>query len=471
MDEKLSLKAKALKFFLLFLAAMIVLTFVSRGIYVYRLPRVSASNAENQSLSFTVNCSGILESSVKLPVVTLPDLRIAEVCVKSGDTAEAGDKLLQFDTGYLEETIRKLEAEIGSEIESNPDLYTEARKIPVFTQPGLRISEVCVKRGASVNSGDILLRFDRTYLNEYICRLEAEMESDILTREDYYAAESYSAAEILTYSIDEKQRQLDKYLSISANGGAVYSDISGIITDVRAETGGLTDDAAVFLITDESEESCVSYYIKEKQRRLEEYRQLLAQGAAVFVKTDAEISEVLVSAGGFTNESAAFLIADMTDGLYFSANISEEDTKRISVGDMVTLSFRNGNIRLENCEIASIASTDTEGVYRLEIPLEKSELTVGEIGQLTVTAMSAERYICVPLEAVHTETGQSCVYIIEEKEGFLGTEYYVKKQNIRIAEQNERYAAVEDSGINESDSIVTYATKDLYDGDTVRMAG
>lgn len=470
MDEKLSLKTKILKYFLLFLAAMLVMTFVSRGVYTYRLPRVSASYAKNQSLSFTVNCSGTLESSVKLPVVTLPDLRIAEICVKPGDNAEAGDKLLQFDIDYLEETIRRLEAEIESEIENGSDLYNEARKIPVFTQPGLRVAEVCVKRGDTVNSGEILLRFDFTYLNEYIYRLQAEIDADILTREDYYASESYNAAEILSCSIDEKQRQLDKYLSISENGGVLYSDVSGIITEVRAETGGLTDDTAAFLMTDVSE-GCISHSIEEKQRRLEEYRQLLEQGAAVYVKTDAEISEVLVSAGGFTNESAAFLIADMAEGLYFSANISEEEAKRISVGDMVTLSFRNEKIRLENCEIASIASADAEGVYRLEIPLERSELTVGEIGQLTVTVMSEERYICIPLEAIHTETGQSCVYIVEEREGFLGTEYHVKRKNIHIAEQNERYAAVEDSGIKETDSIVTYATKELYDGETVRIAG
>ncbi|MDE7120611.1 MAG: biotin/lipoyl-binding protein [Oscillospiraceae bacterium] len=131
MNEKI--KAKSLKSFLLFLATMFVMTFVSRGIYANSIPRVSAVSVTNQALSQTVECSGTLETNRNQPVLLPPELLISEVYVKPGDKVKAGDLLLRFDTGYLSEKITDLEAEIQAEQESNSDFYQSKNEIPIFT--------------------------------------------------------------------------------------------------------------------------------------------------------------------------------------------------------------------------------------------------------------------------------------------------------------------------------------------------
>lgn len=465
MDEKI--KTKSLKLFLAFLGAMVVMTFVSRGIYANNLPRVSAVSMTNQALSQTVKCSGSLETSRNQPVLIPPELLISEVYVKPGDALKAGDLLLQFDMEYLSEKIAALEAELQAEQKSNPDFYQSEKETPIFTQPGLRISEICVKAGDTVAVGDILMKLDFHYLLDYINQLEADLNASLLTRDSYNQAEDYRSAEILNYSIEEKQKTLQKYRDIYAYSGVIYCQNPGVITSVAAVTGGMTGETAIFIVSENPE---ISYAVQEKQSRLAEYRLLAEQNACIQSQSDGIVTDVHVHAGEFSANTSAFLMADSLTGLYFSANITEEDARLLSVGDLVNLSFRNGRIQKGECKITSVMPAEANGMYRIEIPMEQSELTYGEIGQLTVNILSEERYDLIPLDAIHTEDMQKYIFVIEEREGFLGTEFHVKKRIVNVVGQNDRYAAIRDSGISTSDKIVGYSTKDLSDGQTVRMA-
>lgn len=345
-EKQTTLKTKALKYFLLFLAAMAVLTFVSRGIYAYKLPRVTVTNMRNTTLNNQIKASGTAQASKEFPLYAVPELRIAEVCVKNGDTIANQDVLLKYDTDYLE---------------------------------------------------------------NYIEKLSQQIKADTLTRSDYYAAQAWNSAKILTFQIEDN---------------------------------------------------------KEK---LETYQQLLDNGAVMLSQTNGMITEVKVNVGDFTGETAGFIVADISKNLYFSGQITEEQSKLIFAGDLVNLTFKNGRVRLKDCKIKSILAMDSDEAYHMEIPLDTSEVTIGEVGQMSATIMSEERYDCIPLEAIHKNGEQSYIYLIEESEGFLGTEYHVSARNVKVEEQNDSYAAVLDSGLNSKDQIVLYANKKLYDGQIVRM--
>lgn len=348
MKEKITYKSKAMKLFLLFLAAMGIMSLVSRGIYASRIPKVSTVSMVNQALSFKVECSGTLKTSKEFPIFALPELRISEICVRQGDKVESGDVLIRFDSEYLED---------------------------------------CIKR------------------------LENELETDRLTRLDYGNAQAWNSIKMLDISMDAKKEKLEKYKVLLENKAELTSKTNGVITDVR------------------------------------------------------------VGSGDITGETAVLLIADASADLHFSTDISKEDTERISVGDLVTLKFRNGKVKMNNCEISVINAMDNEDFYRLEINMEPSELTIGEIGTMAITVLSEQKYDCIPIEAVHTnnDSMKSYVYVLEESEGFLGTEYHAVKKDIDIADKNEKYAAAENLGISRNDKIVSFSNKDIFDGDIVRI--
>lgn len=346
MDEKqITLKTKALKYFLRFLAVMLVLTFASRAIYAYQLPRVLVTSMKHTTLNYQIKSNGTVQTTNELPLYAVPELRIAEVCVKNGDTVAEGDVLLKYDTAYLE---------------------------------------------------------------DYIAKLSRQIETLTLTRSDYYTAQAWNNAKILTFQIEDEQKKLETYQKVLDDGAVMTSTANGMICSVN------------------------------------------------------------VTAGNFTGETAGFLIADLSQDLYYTAEITEEESELLFAGDLVNLSFRGGNVMLSDCEIQSVNKI-SDGVYMVEIPLAPSEVTIGEIGQMSVKVMSDERYDCIPLEAVHENGEQHYVYLVEEAEGFLGTEYHISVRNVVVTEQNDSYAAVQDSGLTSEDKIVIYTNKELYEGQVVRM--
>lgn len=347
MEEKQNtLKTKTLRYFLIFIAAMLIMTFISRAIYVYQLPRVTVTNMRFTALNYQIKSSGTVQTTNELPLYAVPELKVAEVCVKSGDTAKKDDVLLKYDTAYLE---------------------------------------------------------------EYIAKLSRQIETDTLTRSDYYSAQAWNSAKILTFQIEDEQKKLEIYQQLLDNGAVMLSQANVVIIDVK------------------------------------------------------------VNAGDFTGETACFTIADSSQNVCFSGEITKEESKMISVGDLVSLSFRKGSIIIEDCEIKSVTAADTDDIYKVEIPLDTDEVTIGEIGQMSVKVVSEDKYDCIPLEAIHKKGNQNYIYLAEESEGFLGTEYHISVRNVVVTEQNDSYAAVQDSGLTSEDKIVIYTNKELYEGQVVRM--
>lgn len=345
MDKKqITLKTKALRYFLKFLAVMLILTFVSRAIYSYYLPRVSVTNMKNTNLNYMIKTTGTVHTDREIPLYAVPELRVAEVCVRDGDTVSIGDVLLKYDTVYLE---------------------------------------------------------------EYIEKLSRQIEIDTLTRADYYTAQAWNSAKILTFQIEDEQK------------------------------------------------------------KLEYYQNLLDLGAVMTSALNGKICSVNVTAGNFTGETAGFMIADLSQELYYTTEITEKESEMLCAGDLVNINFRCGEIMLQDCEVRSVSKT-TYGAYEVEVLLEPCEVTIGEIGTMSVKLVSDERYECIPLEAVFENNDQHFVYIAEESEGFLGTEYHIAIRNISIVRQNDSYAAVLDSGLNSKDKIV-YTNKELYEGQAVRL--
>ncbi|MDE7120612.1 MAG: hypothetical protein K2O42_00415 [Oscillospiraceae bacterium] len=84
-----------------------------------------------------------------------------------------------------------------------------------------------------------MIKLDYDYF-DYINQLETSFNANLLTRDSYEQEEDYRNAEILTYSIEEQQKTLQKYLDIFNCDGIIYCQNSGIITSVAATTGGMT---------------------------------------------------------------------------------------------------------------------------------------------------------------------------------------------------------------------------------------
>lgn len=463
MKEKI--KARTVKLFILFLTAMFIMTFVSRMLYVQKMPRVTTGTIRTAALSHDVNARGSLEAVKKTPVFVSEGLRIAELCVSAGDRVDKGSDLIRLDKDYIDEKIADLKKEISSDRQGMEDTFQSGSSTPVFTESGLRVSETCVKVGDSVECGQALLYLDTDYLNDLLWDLKDRLDGNICQQNGYYAIEDDHSAAAISKTINEQQREYNAYYSVAQAGGVIYSSADGIVTSmIRA--GDVTSDSAVAIISTDAQ---LSYSVKMKQKRLDELKALSKQGCVIKSPIDGVVTDIAAEVGGLTGETSVMTISDISEGFIFCADIDENDTKYISIGDAVSVEFRNGRRVLKECVIKSITKAEGGDKYKAVIYIEDEELAIGEVGVLKATALSDKEYGVVPLSAVTLQSGKNgYIYVVEEREGFLGVEHAVRRVDIKIEDSNDSYYGLGELALDPQAKIVFDPSDRLTDGQRVK---
>lgn len=85
-------------------------------------------------------------------------------------------------------------------------------------------------------------------------------------------------------------------------------------------------------------------------------------------------------------------------------------------------------------------------------------------------APSATDYAsCIPIEALHQE-GPSLyfVYVLEERSGFLGTEWAVRKAYVSVLDTGGGFAALADGALSAQQQVVVRSNRVIEDGDRAR---
>lgn len=465
MEDKF--RIKAIKAFIIFLAAMFVMTFAARVIYSEKLPKVTAQKAEIRRLSHSIKCSGTVEGVEKIPVYTEEGLRVAEVPAKNGSKVIKGDVLIKLDTKYLAEKIQLLEKEIAADIENDPSVYSEYGKSPVYSLGGMRVNEICVKIGDEVTCGQALIRLDCDYLFDKLCDLNDELQAAVIERDSMLEMGDGLSAEAASVRADSIQRQYDKYNSLYADGGIIFSERDGIVTGINIKTGSVTSDEAVMLISGDPE---FGGYIAEKQEKLCRLKTIADDEGKIIAPENGWISGITLTEGDITFSEKVAVLEDTYKGLVFAADITEDEKKYFAVGDLVPLKFRSGEMNIDDCEIKLIHKNRENDLYRIEASLKSNRLSIGETGTLSIDLLSTSSYNCLPLSAINDINGTNgCIYVIEEKEGFLGMEYTVKKADVTIDEQNDTICGFNALPAEPDDLIVTSASKKLYNGQKIRI--
>lgn len=464
-------KTRPAKLFALFLSAMLAMTFISREAYTKKLAQVTVKNVQRMRLVKNIKASGTMEPTAVQSVFLPEGLTVEKITAQAGSSVSKGDELLRLDTAQLKEKANRLEREIN-ELVTEEGLQSDD-ETPVFAEPDIPIKSVEVKAGDKVSEGDLLFTLDCDRLLLLINELEAERNEDILNlngslaRENADPEESLgipnTEAEVLELNIQKKQKKIDRYLRLYRNGGKVTAPCSGRVTKVKVTTGELTEQSAALLIGSGTKTSAAA---ADKKEQLKALKKLIKQDGAVKSPAEGTVTDQTLRAGEQTGSAAAVCIADGSSTMIFSADISEEDAKNISVGDSADLSFRGGRVTIPQCRIASV--TRSESGFRVNVPIESCEISCGETGQLSLSAAAEEASDCVPNSAIKGNAADKCVYVLRSEEGFLGKEYHAERLSVSTRMSNESYTALDDTGLSEEDMVICTDRK-LKDGQTVRI--
>lgn len=206
--------------------------------------------------------------------------------------------------------------------------------------------------------------------------------------------------------------------------------------------------------------------IAEKQRALAQLQKAKEQKGKIVAQTDATVSKILLTAGDRTTETAAFLLADLSEGARFTTQISKEDAKYVVVGDAVTLKVSD-----KSYEDMTVLSTETneDSSVRVTVYVPKKTIPIGTHASMEIEQTSEKYMTTLPLSAIHAEQNKYFVYVLEKEDTVLGEETVARKVNVSIVEKNGEYAALSDGSLSEDDSVIVESDTMLANGEKVRL--
>lgn len=428
-------KKKIVAGFFIFLVFMWLCTVISKSIYASKLPIVSTESIEQKYVEHIVKVDGIVIAGEKSPVTAISGLRVEHLSVQVGDSVEEGDVLFTIDMEDLTDIIEEKEAAISK-------LQTQ---------------------------------IDTALQNEELARQKKELEEQ-RAREDYDALARRE--DTLVGRGAEEVNQAEKDLENAGDDEALQDALQQAAyaeADAKWQRETAMRDAerrVEDIIAPESEDSTLEVNRLELaglQEDLAPYLDIREEEGRVLSPMSGIITDIYVSTGGRTSDSAVLLLADDSVPCQFKTTLTQEQKKYVGLNDEVSLKL-DGSSKEKEATVDYLSESSTmPGNYEVYINLPEGMGVPGLSGTMSRAESGEKHYCCVTPAAVHEEGSRHYVYVVKERDGILGKEYYAEQVNVMVLDENENWAALE-GALNDDSVIISSSTKEVKNGDVVRLS-
>jgi len=147
--------------------------------------------------------------------------------------------------------------------------------------------------------------------------------------------------------------------------------------------------------------------------------------------------------------------------------LPESEAAKYNVKDEVTLYYEDNKIETTVREKEYDAVTNT---YRYSVSIKSEYLKHKQAVPLTVTHRTEVYNAVIPYRAVISlGANKYAVYVVRERQGLFGTEYYSKFVEVNVVASNNLYAAIGGWVITTYDDVVLSSSTYLTPGETVKV--
>ena len=420
--------------FAAFLGFMVICTLISKSVYAYRLPMVSTCVPESKYIEHKVEAQGIVEAGGEKTVTYLAGLRIDSVLVHVGDRVEEGDALFQVDLEDLKELMEEKKNEM-----SKVSLQINA----ILENQAIEQQKREVELARAREDYDTTSRLQDTQVGramESYVQAENDLEEnggeealkDALQSAAYGEADAKAARD---EAVKQAQRKVEDLLW--------PEEITTELETARLEQTVLSE-------------------------KLQEYQKILDNQGVVTAPFGGVVTKIAVGAGERIPDTAVLLISDESLPCQLKILLDKEQKNYISLGDQVLVSLEGKGRELEEKVDYLAASELSPEKYEALITLPEGTGIPGLSGTVSRTESGEKYRLCIPAAAVHSEDNRNYVYVLKEREGILGQEYYVDEMNVSVIDKNDNWAAIEEGTVDKESRIILSATKEVKTGESVR---
>jgi multidrug efflux pump subunit AcrA (membrane-fusion protein) len=205
--------------------------------------------------------------------------------------------------------------------------------------------------------------------------------------------------------------------------------------------------------------------ISDMEKEISALKAIKNSNGKITAPNDGYISNISVSTGSRTTDSPAIILNDMSADCKFSCSITTEQSKYIHLNDTLELTL-NGNQKSK--ATIDYYTHNSQGGYDITCKLKDVTTQIGTSVTAQRTVQGDLHSLTVPIDAIHEENNATYLYILNEKSGILGSEYYVEKIKVQVSDKNDTYAAIESGVISSDTEVIIYSSKELEQGEVVR---
>lgn len=435
---------KMLKLLGRFLIFMLACTMLSRASASLTVAVVQTAAPGKMVISHKVFATGKVQENQERAVSTQAGQKISRIFVQEGDLVNPGDPLLQVDLRTLREQItacnqelKKIELELA-DLESAQNIQAQKRELAI------RRAQEDYQNAAA--KGDQAVSWAAYERDQVAAKLNAFYQNTEIEKEE---------EEALIQELHAAQKAYEE---------AVTAREADIQEAVRA-----IEDAQEKEPTDNSA-SLKKMEASEKQMQRKKLKKLEKAGGKVLSPVKGSVTKQNVSVGEWTAETPLLLLADLTSGCKFTAQVEQEQEKYLEKDAPVTLTNERKKLKVENLNIHSVEiNPEDSSLLDVNILLPADTLNIGDSAQMTVEQKSQTYNTCVPIQALHEANGQHFVYVLQEKDTVLGEQLTARSVKVTVQEQNETYAALDDGSLSSSQKVITDSSKGIDEGSPVRL--
>lgn len=432
-------KRKVIAWFFVFLGGMWLCTVISKSIYASKLPIVSTESIESKYVEHIVNVDGIVVAGEKNPVTALAGLRVEKLMVQVGDQVEEGDVLFTIDMADLASIMEEKQTAIAK-IQKQVDT--------ILANEELERQKKALEEQRAREDYDALARREDTLVGraaDAYSRLEDEMGEEGDGNMDGGSVED--ALQQAAYAEADAKWQRD--------------------TAIR-DAGRRVED----ILTPENEDAALEVNqmeLADLSSDLSLYQEIKNGNGEIKAGRGGMVTDIYITTGGRTSDSAVMLLADDSVPCQFKTTLTQEQKKYVGLNDTVSLKL-DGSSREKEAVIDYLAESSTApGSYDVYINLPEGTGVPGMSGTMSHTETGEKHSCCVTPAAVNTVDNRSFVYVVKEREGILGMEYYVEQLSVKIADQNDSWVALE-AALDKEDMILNSSTQEVKNGTIVRLS-
>lgn len=203
-----------------------------------------------------------------------------------------------------------------------------------------------------------------------------------------------------------------------------------------------------------------------QQRKIDDLQKQIESGK-LKSPVNGVVTMVNASEGAAVGRGQSVIeIADDSSGYQFAITANSDDAAMLRIGDKAKVLLDEEPQRSVEGLISEIEDAPEGGGKIITFDLKDADLQPGLKAAVSITSQSKSFGMQIPKSVLEEDNNGYYVYTVSEKDGPLGSAYYVSKTYITIKDENGDTVVTD--GLMPDEQYVTESSEPISDGDRVR---